>query len=75
MCAHLQSETEEALRIDSLRHEIEDVENDIEKKIHYTRQLEHILLRLKKNQVCENGRPISILRDDLIMSLLLILFS
>lgn len=28
------------------------MENDIFHKAHYTRQLDHMLLRLKKNQVC-----------------------
>lgn len=45
------AKTEEALRIKQLREEIEDVEQETEKKIHYTRQLEHMMMRLKKNQL------------------------
>lgn len=43
--------TEEGMRIEHLQKEIKEVEEDIARKQHYTRQLEHILLRLKKNQL------------------------
>jgi hypothetical protein len=41
--------TEEGLRIKSLQKEARDLRKEIESKEHYTRQLEHILLRLKQN--------------------------
>ena len=41
--------TEEGMRIEHLQKEIKEVEEDIARKQHYTRQLEHVLLRLKKN--------------------------
>lgn len=46
-----QAQTEEAARIEALNHEIIEVQQEIDRKIHYTRQLEHVLLRLKKNQL------------------------
>lgn len=47
----MQAETEESQRVESLQLEIEKVEGDICRKSHYTRQLEHMLLRLRSNQV------------------------
>eukprot|EP00606_Chrysophyceae_sp_TOSAG23-5_P000168 GSChrysophyteH2.ASY1.ANO1.235.1 assembled CDS len=41
--------TEEGLRIKSLQKEAKDLKKEIENKEHYTRQLEHMLLRLKQN--------------------------
>lgn len=49
--ALLKAETTEGQRIEALQDEIEKVENDIFKKSHYTRQLDHMLLRLRKNQL------------------------
>mmetsp|Transcript_13135 Transcript_13135/g.13597 ORF Transcript_13135/g.13597 Transcript_13135/m.13597 type:complete len:695 (+) Transcript_13135:27-2111(+) len=43
--------TFEAQRIDQLKEEIEQVENDIIRSQHYRRQLEHMLNRLKQNQI------------------------
>ena len=43
--------TEEGMRIEHLQKEIKEVEEDIARKQHYTRQLEYVLLRLKKNQL------------------------
>jgi hypothetical protein len=47
----MQAKTEEGQCIESLQQEIEKVEGDISRKSHYTRQLEHMLLRLRSNQV------------------------
>ena len=44
-------DTFEAQRIDQLKVEIEQVENEIVRSQHYRRQLEHMLNRLKHNQV------------------------
>lgn len=44
-------DTFEAQRIDQLKVEIEQVENDITRSQHYRRQLDHMLNRLKQNQV------------------------
>jgi len=44
-------DTHEARRIDALKVEIEEVENDILRSQHYRRQLEHMLARLKRNQI------------------------
>jgi septal ring factor EnvC (AmiA/AmiB activator) len=49
----MQAKTEEGQRIESLQQEIEKVEGDICQKSHYTRQLEHMLLRLRSNQVIQ----------------------
>eukprot|EP00596_Hydrurales_sp_CCMP1899_P005223 CAMPEP_0119049066 /NCGR_PEP_ID=MMETSP1177-20130426/62581_1 /TAXON_ID=2985 /ORGANISM="Ochromonas sp, Strain CCMP1899" /LENGTH=721 /DNA_ID=CAMNT_0007025819 /DNA_START=48 /DNA_END=2209 /DNA_ORIENTATION=+ len=49
--ALLKAETLEGQRIEALQEEIEKVENDIFRKSHYTRQLDHMLLRLRKNQL------------------------
>jgi TolA-binding protein len=49
----MQAKTEEGQRIESLQQEIEKVEGDICRKSHYTRQLEHMLLRLRSNQVIQ----------------------
>ena len=43
--------TEEGMRIEHLQKEIKEVEEDIARKQHFTRQLDHVLLRLKKNQL------------------------
>jgi len=43
--------TEEGIRIKSLQNEAKDLRKEIENKEHYTRQLEHMLLRLKRNQL------------------------
>ena len=47
----MKAETQEGQRIETIQEEIEKVESDIFRKSHYTRQLEHMLLRLQKNQV------------------------
>lgn len=49
--ADMKAETQEGQRIETIQEEIEKVESDIFRKSHYTRQLEHMLLRLQKNQV------------------------
>lgn len=41
--------TEEGLRIQSLKKETAELKREIERKEHYTRVLEHMLLRLKQN--------------------------
>ena len=41
--------TEEGIRITSLQKETKDLRHEIERKEHYTRVLEHMLLRLKQN--------------------------
>jgi len=43
--------TEEGIRIKSLQKEAKDLRKEIENKEHYTRQLEHMLVRLKQNQL------------------------
>jgi len=43
--------TEEGIRIKSLQKEAKDLRKEIENKEHYTRQLEHMLIRLKQNQL------------------------
>jgi predicted nuclease with TOPRIM domain len=45
------AQTEESLRIESLKVDTARVEQSIHHKVHYTRRLEHILNRLKSNQV------------------------
>lgn len=45
------SQTDEGQRILHLQREVNQVEEDIAKKVHYTRQLVHILERLKRNQI------------------------
>lgn len=45
------AQTEESLRIESLKVDTAKVEQSIHHKVHYTRRLEHILNRLKSNQV------------------------
>lgn len=45
------AETDEGFRIEKLREEIETVEGEIFKLNQYTRQLEHMSSRLKRNQV------------------------
>jgi hypothetical protein len=57
----MQAKTEEGQRIESLQLEIEKVEGDICRKSHYTRQLEHMLLRLRSNQVTQT--PILYIND------------
>jgi predicted RNase H-like nuclease (RuvC/YqgF family) len=49
--AMLKAETEEGQRIESLHKEIEQVEKEITDRTHYARKLDHMLSRLKKNQV------------------------
>ena len=44
-------DTPQANRMDSLKVEITEVEDDIERLLHYRRQLEHMLTRLRRNQV------------------------
>jgi hypothetical protein len=46
-----QAKTEEGIRIDSLHKEIDDTSRSISEKTHYLRKLDHMLTRLKKNQV------------------------
>lgn len=48
---YLQAQTEESMRIEALHKEISQVQRDIHEKMHYTRRLEHMLSRLKTNQV------------------------
>lgn len=43
--------TADGLRIEALQREINEVEEDMARKAHYTRQLEHVLQRLKKNSL------------------------
>lgn len=45
------AQTEEGMRIESLQHEIKEVEEEIRDRVHYSRKLDHMLNRLKKNQV------------------------
>lgn len=45
------AETEEGRRIDQLNKDTATVEEDIAKKEHYTRQLEYVLQRLRRNQI------------------------
>lgn len=49
--AMTKAETEESGRIESLKVESDQVEVDIARKMHYSRQLEHMLQRLIKNQL------------------------
>ena len=51
LCYQFQAETEDSGRIEALHKEISEVEEDIDKHVHYSRQLEYILHRLKKNQL------------------------
>ena len=46
-----QAKTLEGQRIDALDDEIDMVDEEVLRKSHHTRQLEHMLLRLKNNQV------------------------
>lgn len=43
--------TEEGIRIDQLQKETDQVEYDIRERTHYLRKLDHMLQRLKNNQV------------------------
>jgi hypothetical protein len=45
------AQTEEGIRITSLHHEIKVVEDEIRDRTHYSRKLDHMLNRLKRNQV------------------------
>eukprot|EP01039_Chlorochromonas_danica_P008374 gene8374-9229_t len=45
------AETEEGKRIEMLHKEINDVENHIRERTHYARKLDHMLGRLKRNQL------------------------
>lgn len=45
------AETEEGRRIDQLNRDTNTVEEDIARKEHYTRQLEYVLQRLRRNQI------------------------
>lgn len=45
------AQTEEGMRIESLHSEIKQVEEEIRDRVHYSRKLDHILGRLKKNQL------------------------
>lgn len=45
------AETEESRRIEQVEEELRKVECEISQKTHYTRQLQHMLNRLKKNQI------------------------
>ena len=47
-----QAKTLEGQRIDTLDDEIDMVDEEVFRKSHHTRQLEHMLQRLKNNQVC-----------------------
>jgi septal ring factor EnvC (AmiA/AmiB activator) len=49
--AMTKAETDDSGRIESLKKEIDQVEVDISRKVHYSRQLEHMLQRLVKNQL------------------------
>lgn len=46
-----QAKTLEGQRIDALDDDIDMVDEEVFRKSHHTRQLEHMLLRLKNNQV------------------------
>lgn len=46
------AQTEEGMRIEGLHNEIKQVEEEIRDRVHYSRKLDHMLTRLKKNQVC-----------------------
>lgn len=56
------AQTEEGMRIESLQHEIRDVEAEIRDRVHYSRKLDHMLNRLKKNQVIARNIGISLER-------------
>jgi hypothetical protein len=43
--------TEEGMRIEKLQKETDDITNSISEKTHYSRKLDHMLQRLKKNQL------------------------
>ena len=45
------AETEDGVRITTLKKEVEDIEDEITTHAHYARQLEHMQLRLKNNQL------------------------
>jgi hypothetical protein len=45
------AQTEESMRIECLHRDTSIVERQIHEKTHYTRRLEHMLTRLKTNQV------------------------
>lgn len=45
------AQTEEGMRIEGLKEEIEQVENTLRDRNHYLRKLEHMLGRLKANKV------------------------
>lgn len=50
-CVCVQAQTEESMRIECLHRDTGTVERQIHEKTHYTRRLEHMLTRLKTNQV------------------------
>jgi septal ring factor EnvC (AmiA/AmiB activator) len=50
-CLYHQAQTEESMRIERLHRDTSQVERQIHEKTHYTRRLEHMLSRLKTNQV------------------------
>jgi hypothetical protein len=45
------AQTEEGMRIESLHNEVKQVEEEIRDRVHYSRKLDHMLTRLKKNQL------------------------
>ena len=45
------AQTEEGMRIEALQKETKDIEESIRDKTHYLRKLDHMLSRLKKNQL------------------------
>jgi hypothetical protein len=45
------AQTEEGMRIESLHNEVKQVEEEIRDRVHYSRKLDHILTRLKNNQL------------------------
>ena len=47
----LQTETDESIRIEELKKEVIDIEDEILRHSHYSRQLDHLLLRLRNNQL------------------------
>mmetsp|Transcript_8437 Transcript_8437/g.7562 ORF Transcript_8437/g.7562 Transcript_8437/m.7562 type:complete len:676 (+) Transcript_8437:60-2087(+) len=45
------SQTDEGIRIEQVKQETEKVKHEIAQKVHYSRQLNHVLDRLKRNQI------------------------
>lgn len=61
--AMTKAQTEESMRIESLKSDTVKVEHSINQKMHYTRRLEHMLNRLKTNQV-SNTYLVSLFRIE-----------